>query len=779
MIQDLRYAVRMLRKQPGFTLIAVLTLALGIGANTAIFSVLNTAVLRPLPIARADRFVALANSAPGRSFPTFSYPNYRDIRDRADVFAGLIAYRFAPLSLSHDGVNERIWGFTVSGNYFDTLGVRPALGRLLSTDDDQTRGGHPVAVISHQCWRQRFSGDTAVTGKKVIVNGRDFTIIGVAAPGFNGTEIIATAEMWFPMMMQAQIEPGSAWLDERGVENLFVQGALRQGVSRGQAQGALDAIAAGLAREYPENAADRRILLTEPGLMNGAMRGPFLGFAAVLMAVAGLVLLLACTNLANLLLARAGERRREMAVRLALGARRFQLVRQLLLESIMLALGGGALGALLAWRLADLAAAWKPPLDVPANTTMHMDQRVLLFTLLLSLIIGILFGLLPALQTTKTNLVPALKDEASFGTYRGSWLKNGLIVFQVALSMILLIGGGLMLRALQRAETVALGFEPQNTIEVSFDLRLQGYDSGQGREMEKRILERVRALPGVSAAAIADMVPVDLHFGSSAIFIEGQSPERTARTPRAFASRVSPGYFEAMRTRLIEGRGFSEQDNEQAPRVAIVNETLARRFWPGERPLGKRFRFGGPGQPLLEIVGVAQDGKYAAVNEDPKPFVYRPLWQSALNPSSLLVRAETDPPQLIAAVRNELRQVDATLPVAGAKTLAGRLSFALLPARLAASALGGFGALALALAAIGLYGVMSYAVSRRTRELGIRIALGAQAGDILRLVTGQGMRLVLLGAGLGLVAALGLTRLLTSYLFGLSATDPLTYGGIT
>lgn len=776
--QDMGFGLRLLRKRPGFTLIAVLTLALGIGANTAIFSLVNAALLRPLPIAQPERFVALSNAATGRLFPTFSYPNYKDIQARADVFSALIAYRFMPLSLSHDGINERLWGYAVTGNYFDALGLQATLGRLISLDDDRARGAHPITVISHQCWQKRFGGNPSIIGKEVVVNGRNYTIIGVAPPGFIGTEIIAAPEMWFPMMMQAQLEMGSDWLDKRGVENVFVQGNLKPGVSGAQAQAVIDAVAAQLAREFPNDNDGRRVLITQPGLMNGSMRTPVLGFASVLMVVVGLVLLLACANLANLLLARATERRREMAVRLAMGAGRFRLIRQLLIESVMLSCMGGVLGCLLAWWLTGLAAAYKPPIDIPANFALQLDQRVLFFAILLSILTGITFGLLPALQATKTNLVSALKDDASFNTYRSSWLKNGLIALQVALSLVLLIGGGLMVRALQQAETIPLGFVPQNAISVSFDLRLQGYEAAQGREAEKQLLENVRTLPGVKAAGIADIVPVDLHISSSPIFIDGQSPERTVNTPRALSNRVSPGYFAAMQTRIVQGREFTELDNEQAPRVVIVNETFARRFWPRESALNKRFRRGSANAPLLEIIGVAQDGKYAGLNEEPQPFVFRPLWQSELSSSSLIVRAETDPQTLIAAVRRELQKLDPRLPIAGTKTMTEHLSFALLPARLAASVLGSFGLLALALAAIGLYGVMAYSVAQRTREIGIRIALGAQVKDIHRLVIGQGLKLALIGVGIGFVISLAVMRLMKKFLFGVSATDPLTFVAI-
>jgi predicted permease len=773
--QDIRFGMRMLWKKPGFTLIAVLTLALGIGANTAIFSVVNTAMLRPLPIAEPGQLVSLNNTGRDRTFPSFSYPNYKDFRDRNDVFSGLIAYRFAPLSLSHDGVNERLWGYVVSGNYFDTLGVKPVLGRVISPDDDGAPGAHPVTVISHKFWQQRFGSSPDALGKSLLVNGRGYTIVGVVPKGFHGTEIIAAPDLWFPMAMQAEIDVGNRWLDERGIENIFLQGRLKPGVDMRQAESALNEISLQLEREYPADNEGKRVSLTPPGMMGGMMRPQVLGFFGLLMGVVGLVLLLACANLANLMLARAAERSREIAVRLALGARRFRLVRQLLTESLLLACGGGALGLLLAFWLVDLAPALKPPIDVPLSIELHIDIRVLVFTGLLSLTTGIVFGLLPALQATKADLVSALKDETSLGGAHRSWLKNGLIVFQVALSLVLLAGGGLMLRGLARAETIALGFDPQNAVEVAFDLRLQGYDKAGGREFQKQLRERVRALPGVEEAGYADLVPVDLHFGTSPVFIEGQLPERIAAAPRALSNRVSPGYFGAMSTRLIAGRDFTEQDGDNAPPVVIVNQAFAQRFWPGEDAIGKRFSLGDPNAPMMQIIGIAEDGKYASLAETPRPFVYRPLWQSSLRSTSLVVRGKAEPGKMIAAIRNELRQLDPNLPISTAKTMTEHMSFPLLPARGAAGALGSFGVLALILAAIGLYGVMSYSVSKRTHEIGIRIALGARAGDVLKLVIWQGMTLVLMGIVIGLIGALALTRLMKSLLFGVSPTDPLTF----
>jgi macrolide transport system ATP-binding/permease protein len=776
--QDLRYGFRMLVQRPAFTAVAVATLGLGIGANTAIFSVINTLLLRPLPVQNPEQLVSLNDTQEGRSSTAFSYPNYKDFRDRSDAVCGLIAYQLSPLSLSHDGVNERLWGYLVSGNYFEVLGVRAALGRVISAQDDQKAGAHPVAVVSYKCWRERFGGDQSIIGKDVIVNGRGYSVIGVAQQNFDGTEIIAQPEMWFPMAMQAQIDAGNAWLDDRESEYIFVQARLKAGISPAQATAALNSIALQLETEYPNVNKGKRVALAPPGVMLGFMRGPVMSFTGMLMVVVGLVLVLACTNLANLLLARSSQRRREIAVRLALGASRWRVVRQLLTENMLLALAGGALGVVLAIRLVTLVAALRPPVDVPVSLNLFIDSRVLIFSFAVSVITGLLFGLLPALQATKTDVLSGLKDETSQGGYRASWLKNGLIVSQVALSLLLLIGGGLTLRALQQAQKIDVGFDPQNAIDVSFDLQLQGYDAVRAREFEKRLLERVRGLPGVRSAGIADSVPVDLHFSRGSVFIEGQPPQRVSDAPRAMASRVSPGYFEAMNTRLISGRDFTQQDDDKAPRVAIVNETFAQRFWPDDDPIGKRFSSGGAASPKMQVIGVVQDGKYAGLSEDPKPFFCRPRLQSFAALSSLVVRTGFDPQSSIAAVRSELQLLDPQLPISTAKTLVEHMSVAFLPARLAAAALGGFGLLALALAAIGIYGVMSCAVSRRAHEIGVRTALGAQRSDVLRLVIGQGMTLTLLGVVIGLSAAFASTRLIKSLLFGVSATDTLTYLGV-
>jgi predicted permease len=777
LLQDLRYGARMLMKKPGFTLIAVITLALGIGANTAIFSLVNTLLLRPLPIERPERLVSINNVA--LNLPAVSYPNYRDFRDRNNSFSGMMLYRYRALGLSVNGVNERVWGYLATGNYFDVLGVKPALGRFFTLDDDKSPGGHPIAVITYDCWRKRFAGDPQVIGKTVIVNGRNFTIIGVAQQGFYGSEIGYRPEIWFPTMMQAQIEGRRFSLEERDDPRFFAQGRLKPGVTARQAEAELNAIAAQLAREFPEENEGMAIALSPPGLIGSRLRGPVIGYSGVLMAVVGLVLLLACVNLANLLLARATERRKEIAVRLAIGAGRGRLVRQLLTESVLLSTLGGALGLLLAVWLADAVTAFKPPIDVPLPVELSIDGRALLFTLIVSALTGVIFGLAPALQSTKPDLAPALKDETSLGGYRRSWLRNGLVVSQVSLSLVLLICAGLAARGLQRAQTLDPGFMPRQALEISFDLSMQGYDGPRAREFKRRLLERVRVSPGVQYAGLTNIMPLSLNANDSPIHVEGQPEQRGANVPSAVSSSASPGFLSAIGTRLLEGRDFTEQDGESNRGVAVVSETFARRFWPGQSALGKRFSSEGSAGPWVEVVGVIQDGKYFSLSEEAKPFVYFNLNPQSSRSLTLVVRTAGEPQSAIAAIRNEFQQLDATLPLYNVQTMVEHMAVPLFPARVAATLLGGFGLLALLLAAIGIFGVMSYAVTQRAREIGVRIALGASAKGILNLVVGQGLKLTAFGLGIGLACSFAGARLMSDFLYGVSALDVITFAGVS
>jgi predicted permease len=777
--QDVRLGLRALLRRPGFTVVALLSLALGIGANTAVFTLVNKAFLRPLPVAAPEEIVSLANEAGRRGhsmFPTFSYPNYEDFRDRSQAFSGLLAYRFAPLNVSHDGVAERVWGYLVSGNYFEVLGLEAALGRLLSPEDDRMPGGHPVAVLSYRSWQGRFGGGPDVVGRDILVNGRSYTIVGVAPPGFDGTEIVGAPEVFLPIAMQAQVERGRSWLDDRVTEPIFVQGRRKPGVSIEQAQASIDSVALELEREHPRVNEGKRVSLSPAGVMSGRVRAGVLSFTGLLMGVVLFALLLTCTTLANLQLARSAEKRREIGMSLALGASRPRLVRRLLTECIVLAFGGGLLGLVLAFWLVRLLHVLSPLSDFPFAFDLTVDHRVLAFTALTSLAAGLLFGLLPVLRVTRVEPRAALQDQPASSEARLWSRGNGLVVFQVALSLVLLVGGGLMLRGLQRAQSLDLGFDPERAVEVSISLNLQGYDEARGREFHLRILERLSSVPGVLAAGIADFVPVELHVSRTRLFVEEEPvPSRIDEAPLTLFSRVSPGYLSAMSIPLAQGRDFTNADDVSALPVAIVNDTLAGRFWPGEDPIGKRLALRSPDSPKLEVIGVAGNGKYGGLNEKPQPFVYLPLRQSYAGTTTVIVRGADDPETLLPSIRAEIRTLDPELPVFAARKLADRLALPLFPARIAASLLSAFALLSLSLTAIGIYGVMSQRMIRRRREIGIRVALGARRADVLKLAMTAGMAPTFFGLVGGVGAALILTRWMSSLLFGVSPKDPWTF----
>jgi predicted permease len=781
--QDLRYSLRLLAKRPGFTAIAVITLALGIGANTAIFSLVNTVLLRPFPVTRPDELYSVWVTGKNEAISAFSYPGYVDFRDRNDVLTGLYATRIAPMSLSRSGNNERLWGYLVSGNYFEVLGVNGVQGRTFTADDDRARLASPVAVLSYGCWKRRFGADPATIGRDVLINGHSFKIIGVTPEGFNGTEMIYTPEIWVPMMMQEWIEPGNSWLERRTTQNIFTTGRLKPGVSLQQAEASLNVLAAQLGKEYPDTDEGQTIQLMPPGFIIPSIRGAFVSLTAILMATVGLVLLIACTNLASLLLARATERRREIAIRLAMGASRRRLVRQLLTESALLALMGGIFGVMLALWIIDLVVALKPPLDVPVTLELHLDWRVLVFSLFVSLITGIVFGLVPALQATNPDLVPALRDASLQTGARRSRLRSGLVVVQIALSLVLLIAAGLVLRALGQLQTMNPGFAVENGLKMSFDLGLQGYDQTRGQEFYRQLIERVDRVPGVRSATLTDLFPLSINYSSNGVHIEGQAPVRGADVPNSMVASVGLQYFATMGIPMLAGRDFSETDTDKAPRVVVVNEAFARRFFPEagsvEEVIGKRFSFRSAEGPFVQIVGIARDGKYWNIGETPTSFVYSPLRQSYNSGATLAVRTTGDPKALAGVIRGTVAELDATLPVYDVKTFAEHLSFSLFPARVVATLLVSFGGLALLLAAVGIYGVTAYSVSQRTREIGIRMALGAARADILKLMLSHGLKLASIGLVIGLAAAFALTRLMESVLYGVSATDALTFVSIS
>jgi len=646
--------------------------------------------------------------------------------------------------------------------------------------------------LSYGLWQRRFGSDPSVVCQTVSLNGHPVTVIGVAREGFTGLIRGLSIDLWVPLMMQPQLMPGLDLLKNRGTRGLKIIGRLKPGVSVEPAQANVRLLGQQLHKAYPDNwrnfRGEARVVSVLPESQSRVFpeaRGPVLGFMGLLMAVVGLVLLIACANVANLLLGRATARRKEMAIRLSLGASRLRLMCQLLTESLLLSVLAGAAGVLMAAWATDLLMAFQPPLPVTLALDLGLDHRVLGFTLGLSLVTGVLFGLAPALHASKAELVVALKDEGAGAPrgYRRSRLRSLLVISQVAVSLLLLIGSGLFLRSLANAHAIDPGFDPENVLLVSVDLGLQGYSEAKGKLFFEQLQERLKALPQVQSTSTAYSLPLGLGGGRTGIAMEGYQPSPGEDMEIHF-NVVGPGYFETMRIPIVRGRSFTEQDRGGAPGVVIVNEAVARRYWPGQDAIGKHMSWGwvqDEGQQTypLEVIGIAKDGKYVTLGEDPRPFVYFPHLQNYEAAMTVLVRTAGNPKSLVDAVRNELRTLDPHLPAFDIKTLTEHLGVTLLPVRMAATLLGLFSVLALVLAAVGIYGVVSYSVSQRTHELGIRLALGAQARDVLKLVIAQGMSLTLIGVAMGLAAAFGVTRFLTFLLYGISPTDPLTFAGIS
>ncbi|HSE25103.1 MAG TPA: ABC transporter permease [Pyrinomonadaceae bacterium] len=779
-IKDIRYGIRSLAKRPGFVFVAVVTLALGIGANTAMFSLLNTVLLRPLPVDHPEQIVSVSVRGKDDAMLAFSYPNYIDFRDRNEVLSSLLIYRFAPLSLSKDGNNQRIWSYEVSGNYFDTLGVRAVKGRTFSPEEDRTKLTHPVVVVSYSGWQKRFASDPDLVGKEILLNNHPFKVIGITPEEFRGTELIYTPDMFVPLSMLEWVEPGSKWIDNRDSKNWFAVGRLKPGVGRSEAEASLNILAQQLAKEYPNVNEGQSIILIPPGFIIPDLRNAVVSFAWVLMAAVVLVLFVACANLAGLLLARAMDRRKEIAIRLAMGANRWRLIRQLLTESVVLSVAGGVVGLLLALWLINLLLTFRPPLDFPLTVDISLDWRVMLFSFLISMLTGVVFGLAPALQSTRLALVPALKDTAAQGGGQSrNRLRGALVVVQLALSLVLLIGAGLVVGALQQLQTLNPGFNPNNAMTASMDVGLQGYDDAKGEQFYKQLVTRVEALPGVKSAAVTTFIPLSLNYSSNSVYVEGQTSERGANVPIAMVASVGPRYFETMGTPILAGREFTPEDKKDATKTAIINETFVRRLFPGlsspAEAIGKRISFDSSTGPFVDVVGVARDGKYFNIAEEPRPFVWTPTTQNFWLNQILVVRTAGDPASVIGPVRSEVRALDPTLPLFDVKTMNEHMRLSLFPARVAASVLGLFGLVALILAVIGIYGVTSYSVSQRTREIGIRMALGADKRDVLRLILSSGAKLALIGVVIGLVVATVLTRLVTSLLFGITPAYTLTF----
>ena len=797
LIKDLRFGVRSLLKRPGFTLIAVLTLALGIGANTAIFSVVNATLMQPIPVVDPERLVFVFNGPTGS---IFSYPDYVALRDQNNVLDGLAAWGGIGASLNSNDQTDLVNGAIVTGNFFEVIGVRAQLGRVLTTEDDKIPGAHPVVVISQGLWQRRFAGDPNVVGRQLLLNGNNFTVIGVLPAGFDGLQLGPVRDLYVPMMMQATMRPPRAGysgemnpdlLQTRNNRWLFSVGKLKPGVTPEQAQASLAIIVKQL-EQYPMNQGRGLSVSPFSESSDPASRRQLSSVAWLLMAVVGVVLLIACANVANLLLARSAARTKEIAVRLAIGATRWRIVRQLLTEGILLATLGGVAGLLLGWWATRSLSATPPPTGaLPLTPQFSIDLRVLLFTLGLSLLAGIVFGLAPALRASRPALIPALKDDAAafFERTRLFSLRNLLVVTQVGLSVVLLITAGLFLRSLRQAQTIDPGFDAQRVVTLPLNVNLLRYTRTQGREFYKQVIERVEAIPGVESASVARIAAVSGGSRVSSLMIEGRassgnqfrsegSGAASGDAESVSSNVIGPRYFQTMGIGLMQGRDFNSQDTDDRPRVVIVNEAFVRRHFPSENPLGKRLSFGGAEGPWREIVGVVRTSKYFSLGEGPTPVAYVPLLQNHETGVTLHVRTTVDPSTVAGAIRNETQALEKNLPLGNPEVMSHRIANSLYAARMGAILLAVFGGLALLLASIGLYGVMSFVVSRRTRELGIRMALGARPGDVFRLVLRQGMALVIAGLVLGLVVAAMVTRLLASFLYGVSTTDTLTFAAI-
>ncbi|MBY0496495.1 MAG: ABC transporter permease [Cyanobacteria bacterium] len=776
LIADIRYSFRSLLKNPGLTLAAVLSIGLGIGANTTIFTWVQAVLFRPIPLAADPSTIRIASmeNREGQS-RSWSYPNFVDFRDRTTML-DVIAQDDQTFSIAVDDTAERAWGALVSGNYFEVMGIRPAAGRFFTAKDDVTPGGHPLAVLSYSNWQRRFAGDPNVIGKQVTINNTPITIIGVAPEGFIGSFFGVATAAWVPMAMQKEMMGGDR-MNQRG--NGWFQSIVRlkPGVSQEQAQAEASSIMAQLEQEYREVNDGRRLRIVQPWEAPfGAttVLAPILGVLTVLVA---LVLVIACANVANLLLSKAVSRRREVAVRFSLGASRTRLIRQLLTESFMLAALAGIAGVVMAYWTMDVIMAFVPPVDMPIDLGLRMDGTTLVFALIVSMVTGLIFGLAPALQSSSSQTINALKEEGRSGSGGRSTgrLRNALVVAQVAVCLVLLVAATLFLRSFIAAQELSPGFDASHVVTASMDMFPSGYTGERHRDFQRRAIEAVSAIPGIQSAAFGSRLP--LGFGgnnSTGIGVEGYVPRENEEIVISY-STVGPKYFETMSIPIRQGREYNDTDTLQSPRTLVINEAMARRYWPEGNALGGRIRLG---QNLAEVIGIVADAKYGSINERPLPQLFFPMSRSEVSTLRLFAKASGDPAPMVAEIRNAIRGIDASLPVYDARTLNEHMQVAVFAQRMAADLLGAMGVLALVLAAIGLYGVMAYAVSQRTQELGIRLALGASPGSLLNMIVGQGMKLTTIGVVIGLALSLGAfgsIGAVRTLLPGISPLDPVTF----
>jgi putative ABC transport system permease protein len=783
-LQDLRYGWRMLAKTPALTAVVAITLALGIGANALIFSFVNGFLFRPMPVPHPEQIAVLAANQKGNSplLYSFSYPEFVDFRKQADSFADLVGYILAQPGLSADGRVDQVLASYVTGNYFSVLGVKPALGRLILGSEENRPGEQPVLVLGYSYWQKRFGGDPGVIGKQVRVNGKQATVIGVVPKQFLGAISVVEMDLYMPWSNAASMEQAASNpATDRNARMVRALGRLKPGVSFSEAQASVNVIASRLAKQYPSTDGNITVRVYRERLARPApiANSPVAVIASFFLILGALLLLLACMNVANVLLARATVRQREMGLRAALGAGRGRLIRQMLTETILLGLPGGVLGVILGKWASPRDAFGLASTSLPVRIDYSFDWHVFAYSFAAALFTGVVVGLWPAFRASRADLNSILQDggrsdSAGAGRHR---LRSALVAAQVAGSLMLLIIAGLFVRSLRQAETMYLGLDPDHVLSLSMDAHQIGYDEARTTEFYRQLESGTRALPGVQAVSMAFGAPLAGNVNTGTVTFEGQPAPFGQQPPSLFFNSIDPTYFQTLRVPLLHGRVFTESDNQTAPQVAIVNQTMADKYWPHQDPLGKRFSLKtatGPAK-TLQIVGVVTNGKYLFISEDPTPFFYVSLAQNYTPVRTLQVRSSVAPEGLVAPVEAEIHKLAPDLPVTEAKTLKQAMADDMVEYRLGAVVAAAMGGIGLILAVIGIYGIVSFSTAQRTREIGIHMALGGSARDVVRLILRQGVRMVAIGLGIGILAALGITRVMTRLLIGVSPSDPLTY----
>ena len=779
--QDCKYGVRVLRKSPGFAAIAVLTLALGIGANTTIFSWINSTLLNPVPgLSRSSEVVSLTLSKPDENPFPFTYPDLEAMRDGQQSFTGIAACGFAQMSLKGKSKPQRIFGMVASANYFDVLGVRPIIGRGFLPEEDTKPGGAPVAVISYRLWQTHFAANPNIEGQTIEINEHPYTIVGVTPAVFQGSQTGVRTDVWVPIMMQAQLNPLGDLLHDHHQFWLLGFGRLKPGVTLQRAQQEMTLRLQPEAKAYPEEHKGHDAVTVYPLWRNPFGLNQFMSkLLPALMCIAGLVLLLACVNVANLMLVRAVGRRREIAIRMALGVSRWRLVRQLLVESLIVSLAGGVVALVITlWTQGTLMKFMPVTEDIPLSLTVTADRTVLLATLVISALTGVIFGILPALRSSGVAPAAVLKEEtgSASGTLRKARLASSLVVAQISLSLLLLVCAGLFIRSFRSAQQIDPGFNPHNVLIASYDLFTAGYSDSTGAEFDRQLVSKLESLPGVQSAALSDREPLSFGGGSTSVKPEGYvSPANESMETQA--AIITPNFLQTMQIPIMKGRDFTLQDTKSSQRVVIVSEAFANRYWPNQEPLGKQLNSDFTHE-WFKVVGVARDAKERGLNEKPMPFVYLPLYQIYRPTMIINARVAGDPMTFANTIQKAVHDMNPELVVYDMTTLEVRSQFASFGQRIAGTFVGAFGLLALALAAVGIYGVTSYTTRQRTHEIGIRVTLGATKRDVLRLVLGHGMRLMLIGVGVGLALAVASTRFLGPLLLGVTSTDALTFSSV-